>query len=93
MFFNNSPKATSLPILFALISIYLSGLSSARTISNKQLTDTEGEIRLGFGENGFEFKRLTRPNEVYENQLKELFFPKTVIYNNTFHVTSNLIVT
>ena len=79
MFFNTSPKATSLPILFGIIAIYLSGLSSARTISNKQLADNEAEIRLGFGEGGFEFKRLTRPNEVYENQLKELLFPKTVI--------------
>ena len=68
-----------MPILFALITIYLSGLSYSRTISNKQITDNEAEIRLGFGEDGFEFKRLTRPSEAYENQLKELLLPQTVI--------------
>lgn len=76
MFVNPSTKATSLAILVALITTYLSGLSFARTISNKQVTDNESEIRLGFDEGGSEFKRLIRPSEVYENQLNELLLPQ-----------------
>lgn len=75
MFFNPSVRAAPLAILVALITICLSGLSSARTINNKQIIDDESEIRLGFVDGGSEFKRLIRPSDVYEYQLKELLLP------------------
>ena len=73
-----------MPIILALIAIYLTALTSARTINSKQVTDNEAEIRLGFGEDGFEFIRLTRPSEAYENQLKQLLFPQTVSSSDEF---------
>ena len=77
MFFNPAPKATSLAITIALITIYLAGLSSARTINSKQLTDND-EIRLGFDDDDYEFERLIRPSDEYETQLKQLLFPQKV---------------
>jgi len=69
-------KTTSLVLLFALLTIYSCNLSYARQIIDKQLTDDEAEIRLGFIEDEPGFERSVRPNEDYDYQWKPLHFPQ-----------------
>jgi len=73
MLFNASPEATTLVLFLTLLSIYATDLTSGRTINDRQITQNEAEIRLGFDGNDFGFERLTRSNnDAFENQLKRL---------------------
>ena len=56
-------------------------MTSARTIKDRQITEAEAEIRLGFDGDERRFERLTRPNnDAFENQLKRLLLLSKVSY-------------
>ena len=79
MLFNAFPEVTTLISFLSLLSIYATDLTSARTINDRQITQNEAEIRLGFDGNDFEFERLTRSNnDAFENQLKRLLLLRKV---------------
>ena len=72
MLFNVVSEVTSLVIFVTVLSILSTELTSARTINDKQITQNEAEIRLGFNGNDQAFERLIRPsNDAFENQLKQ----------------------
>ena len=79
MLFNAFPEVTTLAVFLTIVSIYATDLTSARTINDRQITQNEAEIRLGFDGNDFGFERLTRSNnDAFENQLKRLLLLRKV---------------
>ena len=80
MLFNAFPEVTTLAVFLTIVSIYATDLTSARTINDRQITQNEAEIRLGFDANDFGFERSTRSNnDAFEKQLKRLLLLRKVI--------------
>lgn len=82
MLLNVFSEITSLVIFVTVLSILSTELISARTLNDKQITQNEAEIRLGFDGNGEAFQRLIRPsNDAFENQLKQFLLLSKVKQN------------
>ena len=71
-------KSTSLVLLFSILTIYSYSLISARQIVNRQLTDDEAQIRLGFFMEGPGFERSIKQGKESDYQLKPIHFHEKV---------------
>jgi len=73
MLLNGFSQFTSLVLVVTVLFVCALDLTSARTINDRQITQNEAEIRLGFDGKDLGFERLRRPdNDAFEYQLKNL---------------------